>query len=152
MIRLLKVEVEGKKLRWLYFMNVILFFFFLALALLRISTNMNIKKTSFGKRKQRWIQGEGQERRGGGDGPPPIRTVGTFISYLKLWFLQRQDGILLLNFQSWNIYLAYSGFSVRKKKWIKDKTPLSKIPGSNSASLPSDMLTTHITLWPSGRF
>ena len=28
MVRLLKVEVEGKKLMWLYFMNVILFFFF----------------------------------------------------------------------------------------------------------------------------
>ena len=64
----------------------LVFFFFLALALLRISTNMNIKKTSFGKRKQRWIQGEGQERKGGGggNGPPPIRTVGTFISYLKV--------------------------------------------------------------------
>ena len=26
----------------------------------------------------------GKVRSGGGDGPPPIRTVGTFISYLKL--------------------------------------------------------------------
>lgn len=77
MIRLLKVEVEGKKLRWLYFMNVILFFFFLALALLRISTNMNIKKTSFGKRKQRWIQGEGQERKGG-ERTPSHKNCGYF--------------------------------------------------------------------------
>ena len=87
MIRLLKVEVEGKKLRWLYFMNVILFCFFFSCS--RSCTNINeyehLKKTSFGKRKQRWIQGGGQERKGGGgNGPPPIRTVGTFISYLKV--------------------------------------------------------------------
>lgn len=38
MIRLLKVEVEGKKLRWFYFMNVILFFFF---SCSRSCTNIN---------------------------------------------------------------------------------------------------------------
>ena len=82
-------------------MNVILFFFFfLALALLRISTNMNIKKTSFGKRKQRWIQGEGQERKGGGgERTPSHKNCGYFYFLSESMIPPRQDGILLLNFQ-----------------------------------------------------
>ena len=150
------MEVEGKKLRWLYFMNVILFFFFFSCS--RSCTNINeyehLKKRPSANVNRGGSRGKVRSGRGGGggDGPPPIRTVGTFTSYLKVWKLQRQDGILLLNFQGWNIYLTYSGSCVRKKKWIKDQTPQSKIPGSNSASLHSDMLTSHITLWPSGRF
>ena len=155
MIRLLKVEVEGKKLRWLYFMNVILFFFFFSCS--RSCTNINeyehLKKRPSANVNRGGSRGKVRSGRGGGGTePPPIRTVGTFTSYLKLWFLQRQDGILLLNFQGWNIYLAYSGSCVRKKNESKIKPFNQKIPGSNSASLHSDMLTSHITLWPSGRF
>ena len=89
MIRLLKVEVEGKKLRWLYFMNVILFFVFcFFFSCSRSCTNINeyehLKKTSFGKRKQRWIQGEGQERNGGGgDGRTPSHKNCGYFYFLS---------------------------------------------------------------------
>ena len=85
MIRLLKVEVEGKKLRWLYFMNVILFFFFFSCS--RSCTNINeyehLKKRPSANVNRGGSRGKVRSG-GGGDGPPPIRTVGTFISYLKL--------------------------------------------------------------------
>lgn len=65
---------------------LVLFFFF---PCSRSCTNINeyehLKKRPSGNAKQWWIQGEGEERKGGGgNGPPPIRTVGTFISYLKV--------------------------------------------------------------------
>lgn len=71
MIRLLKVEVEGKKLRWLYFMNVILVFFF---SCSRSCTNINeyehLKKRPSANVNRGGSRGKVRSGRGGGGTDP----------------------------------------------------------------------------------
>lgn len=68
-------------------MNVILFFFFF-FPCSRSCTNINeyehLKKRPSANVNRGGSRGSGAEEGGGADGPPPIRTVGTFTSYLKL--------------------------------------------------------------------
>lgn len=96
-------------------MNVILFFFF---SCSRSYTNINeyehLKKRPSPNVNRGGSRGKVRSGRGRGG------IMG------GLWFLQRQDGILLLNFQGWNIYLAYSGSCVRKKKMNQRSNPSIK--------------------------
>ena len=82
----MKVEVEGKKLRWLYFMNVILFFFSCSRYCTNINEYEHLKKRPSANVNRGGSRGKVRSGRGGGGGggPPSIRTVGTFTSYLKL--------------------------------------------------------------------
>lgn len=61
-------------------MNVILFFFFFPCS--RSCTNINeyehLKKRPSGNAKQWWIQGEGEERKGGGERTPSYKNCGYF--------------------------------------------------------------------------
>ena len=81
----MKVEVEGKKLRWLYFMNVILFFFSCSRYCTNINEYEHLKKRPSANVNRGGSRGKVRSGGGGGGGgPPSIRTVGTFTSYLKL--------------------------------------------------------------------
>lgn len=86
MIRLLKVEVEGKKLRWLYFMNVILFFFF---SCSRSSTNINeyehLKKRPSANVNRGGSRGKVRSGRGGGR-TPSHKNCGYFYFLSETMF------------------------------------------------------------------
>ena len=150
------MEVEGKKLRWLYFMNVILFFFF---SCSRSCTNINeyehLKKRPSANVNRGGSRGKVRSGRGGGGGKrtPSRKNCGYF------YFLSE---IMTPSTTGWHITAKFPRLKhlsrlfrllcKKKKNESKIKPFNQKIPGSNSASLHSDMLTSHITLWPSGRF
>ena len=149
----MKVEVEGKKLRWLYFMNVILFFFSCSRYCTNINEYEHLKKRPSANVNRGGSRGKVRSGRGGGRGRTPFHKNCGYFYFLSETMIPPTTG--------WHITAKFPRLKhlshlirllCKKKKWIKDQTPQSKIPGSNSASLHSDMLTSHITLWPSGRF
>ena len=85
MIRLLKVEVEGKKLRWLYFMNVILFFFFFSCS--RSCTNINeyehLKKRPSANVNRGGSRGKVRSGRGGGGKRTPSHKNCGYFYFLS---------------------------------------------------------------------
>ena len=84
MIRLLKVEVEGKKLRWLYFMNVILFLF-VFFSCSRSCTNINeyehLKKRPSANVNRGGSRGKVRSGRGGGGQTPSHKNCGYLLNF-----------------------------------------------------------------------
>lgn len=60
------------------------FFFPCSRSCTNINEHEHLKKRSSANVNRGGSRGKVRSGRGGGNGPPPIRTVGTFTSYLKL--------------------------------------------------------------------